>query len=714
MMELRSNLLQQQLPLVSSISPSSSISTSMTAVGSKSNSTTIMADSTSAINISSNSSNNGHLESDSLFYEKDLKVDKKILAIMNQGGNDTHPSLNKFLSRISIETNCHVDVSNSLRDRQGNEIPVLKVRANNPKSLEVASALIMERLDPHRDKMTFNIDVPYNDHSYIIGKDGTRIKQLSRMTGCHIHLPDCNKTSNKKSNKLSIAGTEFTAIDKARDQIRKSLPLNIGFKAQIKSGKFVRIDTASAEVQAVKRKYRVDVTFTNVVSDTRCPEVTINVKGGRAQLEEIEAATRELYQFVTEEEFEPNHSPVMFAITIDISHSHHQYVKGKNNCNLKVINSRSHATILFPPHESNSNQVIIQSRHLLSTVMGWQELMGYLPLLLSFDVNFDINAHQSRLQRLEKEFGVGIRTREKLSGHVYTVLIKTQERHSTYLQEIRQRILNFKSDNENQINENKAVLALATIDHHQQQQRQELAASIANPMISNRGLMNLSSPYAFSSNVLQPMIDNNMKTIKSNRSNSNFQSINNNGFHDHSSNCPTCHTNCIPGFSGNDTSLKSLDESLPFCQPSSSTTSFNPFNFRESIELSPGKPITFGDKLNSFNPIGSISNGGNNSSIYSTTNVNGHQSTSAFGFNRSTIGTSSTNHKSSWPSLVTTNGIGNNINNNHIHQNNDHFYNHHHQNNNDYLYNQIQSSYLKCSAYDDTMSNMKSYSTVFK
>lgn len=86
MMELRSNLLQQQLPLVSSISisPSSSISTS-NVVGSKSNSTTIMADSTSAINISSNSSNNGHLESDSLFYEKDLKVDKKILAIMNQG-----------------------------------------------------------------------------------------------------------------------------------------------------------------------------------------------------------------------------------------------------------------------------------------------------------------------------------------------------------------------------------------------------------------------------------------------------------------------------------------------------------------------------------------------------------------------------------------------------------------------------------------------------
>ncbi|KAH7637667.1 bicaudal c-like protein [Dermatophagoides farinae] len=535
MMESRSTILQHhQQQQQQSMPTTSSISSSML-VGSKSNSsslitTTMITDSspnTSNSSSSSSSSSNGSLESDSLFYEKDLKVDKKILAIMNQGGNDYHPSLSQFLSRISIETNCHVDVSNSLRDRQGNEIPVLKVRACSQKSLEVASALIMERLDPHRDKMTFNIDVPYNDHSYIIGKDGTRIKQLSRMTGCHIHLPDCNKTSNKKSNKLSIAGTDFTAIDKARDQIRKSLPLNIGFKAQIKSGKFVIIDTASAEVQAVKRKYRVDVTFTNVIADTRNPEVTINVKGGRAQLEEIESATRELYQFVTEEKL-TNDSHVMFAITIDVSHSHHQYVKGKNNCNLKVIHQRSGAMIIFPSHESNCNQVIIQSRNLLSTVMGWQELMGYLPLLLSFDINFDINGHQSQLQKLEKEFGVGIRTREKLSGHVYTVLIKTQERHSTYLQEIRQRILNF-----------------------------------------------------------------------------------NNGFHDQSPSCSLCQTSCLNGFLSNDTSLTSLNDSLPFCS-SSSTSSFNPFNFRENFELTTGQSNAFGNKLNTFNNqmCNGLSNGG--------------------------------------------------------------------------------------------------------
>lgn len=375
-------------------------------------------------------------------FEKELKVDRRILDLMKSGGNDVFPSMRELFNRIRTETCSTVDTSNSFKDRQGNEIPILKVQSTSVKNLEAASALIMEYLDPHRDKMTFNIDVPYNDHSYIIGKDGSRIKQLSRETGCHIHLPDCNKTSGKKSNKLSIAGTSFEAIEKARNQIRKSLPLNIGFKARVKSRKFVYIDTSSSEVQSIKRKFKVDVTFTNVISNNKYTEVTINVKGGRAQLEDIKSATHDLYRFVTGEEMASNPN-VDFTITIDISQSHHQYVKGKNNCNLKVIHQRTKAMIIFP-HDSESNQVFIQGKDLISTVMGWQELMGYLPLLLSFDVNFNMKNYQGHIEQFEKDFGVGIRLREKLNEHVYTVLIKTQERHSISLQEIRQRILELK------------------------------------------------------------------------------------------------------------------------------------------------------------------------------------------------------------------------------------------------------------------------------
>lgn len=151
-----------------------------------------------------------------------------------------------------------------------------------------------------------------------------------------------------------------------------------------------------------------------------------------------------------------------------------------------------------------------------------------------------------------------------------------------------------------------------------------------------------------------------------------------------------------------------MNDSLPFCS-SSSTSSFNPFNFRENFELTTGQSNAFGNKLNTFNNqmCNGLSNGGN---LHTTTNNNGHQSSSLSGFVNGTIGTSSsTNHNSSWPSLVTTNGIGNN--NNHIHQNNDH---HHNNNNNDYYYNQLQSNFLKCSTYDETASQMKSYSSVFK
>lgn len=356
------------------------------------------------------------------------------------GGNSIIEPFDKFIYRVKSVAQVQIEYSYTFKDRQGKPIPIIKVTSLNNKDLEKASALIMAVLDPHRDKMTFNIDVPYNDHSYIIGKDGSRIKQLSSETKCHIHLPDCNKTDQAtKSNKLSIAGTSFDAIEKARSQIRKSLPLNIRFKAMVESSKFMRIDTSTSEVQAIKRKYRVDVTFTDVYSNAKYTEVTINVKGGRSQSGDIKNAAHDLYQFITGEDMFANPN-IVFSISIDISHAHHQFVKGKGNCNMNCIKNRNNSDIIFPENP-NVNKVIVENTDIGSTVFGWQELMGYLPLLLSFDVNFDITKYKDEVERIEKEESVGIRIREKLSGHVYTVLVKTQERNSIRLKEIRQYIL---------------------------------------------------------------------------------------------------------------------------------------------------------------------------------------------------------------------------------------------------------------------------------
>lgn len=364
------------------------------------------------------------------------------------GGNSIIEPFDKFIYRVKSVAQVQIEYSYSFKDRQGKPIPIIKVSSINNKDLEKASALIMAVLDPHRDKMTFNIDVPYNDHSYIIGKDGSRIKQLSSETKCHIHLPDCNKTDQAtKSNKLSIAGTSFDAIEKARSQIRKSLPLNIRFKAMVESSKFMRIDTSTSEVQAIKRKYRVDVTFTDVYSNAKYTEVTINVKGGRSQSGDIKNAAHDLYQFITGEEMFSNPN-IVFSISIDISHAHHQFVKGKGNCNMNCIKNRNNSDVIFPENP-NVNKVIVENTDIGSTVFGWQELMGYLPLLLSFDVNFDITKYKEEVERIEKEESVGIRIREKLSGHVYTILVKTQERNSIRLKEIRQYILDINPNSTN-------------------------------------------------------------------------------------------------------------------------------------------------------------------------------------------------------------------------------------------------------------------------
>src|SRR6218665_3164123 len=102
---------------------------------------------------------------------RELKVDKRILQVMQRGlffvclsfveypflmfafapgGNQEIPSSETFCDPIR-NRGVHVDFSSSFRDRQGNEIPIVRVTCLDHQELERACATIMEYLDPHRD-----------------------------------------------------------------------------------------------------------------------------------------------------------------------------------------------------------------------------------------------------------------------------------------------------------------------------------------------------------------------------------------------------------------------------------------------------------------------------------------------------------------------------------------------------------------------------------
>jgi protein bicaudal C len=54
-----------------------------------------------------------------------------------------------------------------------------------------------------QNRIDLKIDVPFTDHSHIIGRQGKNTQAVMKRTGCHIHFPDSNKNrENDKSNQV--------------------------------------------------------------------------------------------------------------------------------------------------------------------------------------------------------------------------------------------------------------------------------------------------------------------------------------------------------------------------------------------------------------------------------------------------------------------------------------------------------------------------------
>lgn len=54
-------------------------------------------------------------------------------------------------------------------------------------------------------RVTLKIEVPYTEHSHVIGKGGQNIRKVMEKTNCHIHFPDSNRGNTQdKSNQVTV------------------------------------------------------------------------------------------------------------------------------------------------------------------------------------------------------------------------------------------------------------------------------------------------------------------------------------------------------------------------------------------------------------------------------------------------------------------------------------------------------------------------------
>ncbi|XP_022245905.1 protein bicaudal C homolog 1-B-like isoform X2 [Limulus polyphemus] len=380
--------------------------------------------------------------------EERFRVDRRKLEQMLQGGApDGGPrTAEDFFRKIMEETDTQISWPSKLKiGAKSKKDPHIKI-CGRPEAVSGAREKILEVLDTKKNRVTLKMDVSYTDHSHIIGKGGNNIQQVMDETGCHIHFPDSNRTSlAEKSNQVSIAG-QATEAEKARCRIRELLPLVFSFQLP-STGFQAPPDPSSQTLLMLQQKYG----FTMSVRQWSCGSNTIIViRGCRKDFHRIRQGVSELMEYLT-----GNNMPGLpVTLSLEISPQHHSFVMGRNGYNIRLIIQHSGAAIAFPdvkvPTSSGGESLTtMQPNKSTVTITGqldcvylaWQELMGFLPLVLMFDLKDGQDVEPVVIHSLMEQLKVNITLRPKPKQNGKSVTVRGAERDSRALFEVRRQLL---------------------------------------------------------------------------------------------------------------------------------------------------------------------------------------------------------------------------------------------------------------------------------
>jgi protein bicaudal C len=282
-----------------------------------------------------------------------------------------------------------------------------------------------------QSRVTLKIDVPFTDHSHIIGRQGRNTQRVMKETGCHIHFPDSNKNQDMdKSNQVSVAGP-LNNVENARHMIRDLAPLTVTFELkQLKAG----VDPQSLiDHPALESLTQTEDLHVLVRHNRSSGQPFALVRGSAHQERTIRNAVHKLQDLVFHKG-----TPVMCSLSLEILQPQQETVKGPNNSNIHVISQRTGAQIHFPTVERSGATTFYIQGPLDSILAARRHIIGCLPVFMMFELRSDQGMNPSNW---EMEHNVIVSIKQKRGSDSKTVLIRSLESNLTNVYAVRRKLM---------------------------------------------------------------------------------------------------------------------------------------------------------------------------------------------------------------------------------------------------------------------------------
>lgn len=373
--------------------------------------------------------------------EKRFPVDRKKLERLIVAGRGSNETAEEFFQSVMRETQTLVLWPSKLKigakSKKDPQVKVVGLSGN----VQQARELVLAELDAKSTRVTLKIDIPFSEHSHIIGKEGANIKKVHEETKCHIHFPDSNRSVHfEKSNQVSITG-QINGVEMARQRIRELLPVVVTFNLPLPG----YVDPNSPDIQQMMLQYSVNI---HIKPQPQHYSLLVVVRGTVRYLDGMKLAISKIVEYFTGD----YRTLPQISLKLDIATQHHRTIIGRDGGNIQKIMEDTATIIQFPDPQSryHSNHVIVTGA-MDDIFKAREQLLGCLPVVLMFDVNdsedsgLGTDRQTALIGELTQNWDVYISIKAKQKHLVQSVIVKSIEQNMSCVYEARIRILEFSS-----------------------------------------------------------------------------------------------------------------------------------------------------------------------------------------------------------------------------------------------------------------------------
>ncbi|XP_076834169.1 protein bicaudal C homolog 1-B [Brachyhypopomus gauderio] len=397
----------------------------------------------SAVSMSEDDSGGPVSPSDPDWTEERFRVDRKKLEVMLLAASEERESGGEdFFQKIMNETSTQIAWPSRLKiGAKSKKDPHIRINGRKA-AVKEARDRVLSVLDTKSNRVTLKIDVSHTEHSHVIGKGGNNIRRVMEETACHIHFPDSNRSSDgEKSNQVSIAG-QPTGVEAARAKIRELMPLVLMLDC---SGLLDMLDCSSPVVQNISQSCNVTITCK---TQSRVYGNTAIVRGNQSNSAAVKRATALLQDHLAG----PLSSTLLVVSQMEVSPHHQPSLLANASSTLRSITQMTGAHIHFPepptaphthPHPRPSTLYIQGS--IDAVCEARKQLMGFLPLVLMFDIKEQVEVEPQLITTLMEQLDVFISIKPKPKQPSKSVIVKSVERNAGNMYEARKLLLALES-----------------------------------------------------------------------------------------------------------------------------------------------------------------------------------------------------------------------------------------------------------------------------